>query len=166
MSNHTPKLDVCYRLRHIKYVSLRRISTTDIPTLCFTLHSMSTPHTLVYRSESHSHSRNPNWKKLPHSVFANKTVCSESRFILRIWVTESKEKPSNGKLLIEWIVDLNELVGIEKHRVGVLTSPNLVLFGLRNAGKTNLLFTDKSLVEGLKIVTHELGKYDLSKCPF
>ena len=158
MSNYTPKLDVCYRLRHIRYVSLRRISTTDIPALYFSLHSTSTPHALVYRSETHSHSRHPNWKKLPQSIFADKTACSESRFILRIWATESQQKPSNDKLLIEWNVDLNRLVGIEKHRVGVLTSTNLVLFGLRNAGKTNLLFTDKSLVEGLKIVTHELGK--------
>ena len=159
MSNYTPKLDVCYRLRHIRCVSLRRISTTDIPALFFTLHSMSLPQTLLYQSETQPHSRNPNWKKLPRNPFADKAVSSESRFILRIWVVESQRKPGNEKLLIEWRVDLNELVGIEKHRVGVLTSPNLVLFGLRNAGKTNLLFTDKSLVEGLKIVTHELGMY-------
>ncbi|KAI6650943.1 UV radiation resistance-associated gene protein [Oopsacas minuta] len=151
MSSYTPKLDVCYRIRHIRHISLRRLSTTDIPSLFFTLHSLSTPTTLLYRSEKHTNSRNPNWKKLSHTIYLDKLTCSESRFILRIWMTEN-----SSKLLLEWTVDLNELVGIEKHRVGVLTSPNLVLFGLRNASKSNLLYTDRSLVEGLKVFTHEI----------
>ena len=156
MTNTRPQLDIRYRIRHIRHISLRRLSTTEIPTLFFTLHCLPS-NKVIYRSENHIQSRNPTWKKIAHTEFRDYIYCSDSRFILRIWTSAATEDASKENLVIEWNVDLNELVGIENHRIGVLTSTNLVLFGFRNANKSNLLFTDKALVEGLRSITHEPG---------
>ena len=157
MSNLKHKLETRHRIRHIRHISLRRLSITEIPTLFFTLHSLVPTKVLIYRSESHAHSRNPAWKKIARRELCEKVICSDSRFILRVWLLDVTRDSRKEKLLLEWVIDLNELVGIENHRIGILTSPNLVLFDLRNASKNNLLFTDKALVEGMKVITYEQG---------
>ena len=155
MSESTSTLDIRHRIRHIRQVSARRISTNEIPTLYFTLHSTVQPERVIYTSETHHESRNPTWKKFTDPDAFDHIYGGDSCFILRIWGGDR----SRARLLLEWRVDLNELVGVEEHRVGVVSSSNLVLFSLSNANKSNLLFTDRTLVEGLKVVTYEVGKF-------
>ena len=155
MSHSNAHTNIRYRMRHIRVISLRRLSTTEIPALFFTLHSLAPRSRLIYRSERHAPSRNPTWKKISSNQLRDIECSFESQFILRVWAEDS----SKERLMLEWNVDLNELVGIENHRIGVVTSSNLVLFGLRNTGKSSLLFTDRTLVEGLRVVSHDTGLF-------
>lgn len=137
------------RIRHLRHILVRRIASQEIVTTYFTLHSY--PHTskIFYTSEKQLKKRNPTFRNLSAEQFSLDVDQSSSHFIFRLWAASS-HKYASDRVLLEWIIDMNKLVSIENHKIGLINLPNMVIIGLSKPYKNNVYFTSSHFTETLK----------------